>query len=208
VKDQEKVHCEGAGRTDTGVHAAAQSAHVLLENDLLYPDVLVPKLNQLLPADIRVLRWERAPDDFHARFSARAREYRYYVSLSSSYPPFCQDYVLAYPYPLDQERLRASLRFFPGRRDFTTFSNSDENQDPVRFVRAFRFRVRNGLLVFSILADSFLKGMVRNIIGTVLKVNRDRQNPRIIGELFRLKDNRYCGWKIDAKGLFLHRVLY
>lgn len=205
--NQPGIGITGAGRTDSGVHALGQTASLVLNDSIPDLGYIHRKINHILPPDIRILSVTKVPPGFNARFSARAREYRYFLTFNPGLP-FFRDYAVPYPYSLDESLLRKCMPFFRGERDFSTFGNMDEPVNPVRRVYRFQYTLKKGFLMFVIVANSFLKGMVRNIIGTILKVNRERQNPGIIHEIFRLKENRYCGAKADPQGLFLYRVYY
>ncbi len=205
---QKKIQVFGSGRTDTGVHALGQVAHTLLEIDTLTEADVLKRLNFILPFDIRIISLKQMPLDFHARFSAKKREYKYYMCFKPPYLPFFQDYMVYYPYPIQWSLLKKSLKYFLGEKDFSTFSNSDHETTPLRTLYQLNYKVKKNIIIFTLVANSFLAGMVRNILGTIFRVNKCRQNPEIIEDLFSLKNNAYSSGKIDPKGLFLHKVYY
>jgi len=198
----------GSGRTDRGVHAIEQVASIKLELDTIKDKNYIFKINSILPDDIKIGSVEQVDENFNARFNAKKREYRYVVLLDKSSLPFYKDFSYFYPYKVNWNLLKKCLPYFKGKHDFTTFSNSDENINPKREVYHFSCLRKKRFIVFRIIANAFLQGMVRNIIGTIFQVNRLGQNPDIIEEIFKLKNNRYCADKAPAQGLFLYKVYY
>ena len=117
------VNLVGAGRTDAGVHARAQVAHVQLEISIP-PDGLLKGLNSLLPEDIRVRQADHAPEGFHARYSAKSKTYHYYLDRSPVALPFRSRFTHHYPHPLEQEAMEKAAALFLGRHDFLAFAAS------------------------------------------------------------------------------------
>jgi tRNA pseudouridine38-40 synthase len=128
----QRVLPQGSGRTDAGVHALAQVASCILENDSAIPAAnLVRALNDLLPPAIRVMSVEDAPPDFHARVSARAKTYRYRIFRGTICPPFLARYVYHHPFPLDDEAICRAGGWVVGEHDFTSFAAVDPEQGHV-----------------------------------------------------------------------------
>jgi tRNA pseudouridine38-40 synthase len=196
----------GAGRTDAGVHALAQTASFQAELRLR-PAELIKALNALLPRDVRVLSVKTAPADFNARRSALGKLYQYRIYRRPVLPPFLRRYVLHWPYPLDTEAMFAAARLFIRQDDFSAFS-SNRLLSPVRKVIRSELRQRGPELHYLVEADGFLRHMVRSMVGTLLEVGRGRIGPEKVAELFRKKQRTLASPTVPARGLWLVRVAY
>jgi tRNA pseudouridine38-40 synthase len=196
----------GAGRTDAGVHALAQTAS--FQADIrLKPAELVKALNAVLPHDARVLSAKAAPPDFNARRSAQSKIYRYRIYRRPVLPPFLSRYVLHWPYPLDLEAMARAARLFIREDDFSAFS-SNRLLSPVRKVVRSELRRRGPELHYTVEADGFLRFMVRAMVGTLLEAGRGRISPDKVEELFRKKQRTLASPTAPAHGLWLVRVVY
>ena len=198
------VHVAGSGRTDAGVHALDQVAAFTITNPIPLPN-LRRALNRQLPAAIRVLSAEEAPEGFHPRFDATAKTYEYRIFRGEVCSPFEWPYVHHYPYPLEEDRMMQLARAFEGEHDFTVFAASDERDreghSKVRTVFSSQLERREIRLVYRIRGSGFLKHMVRNIVGTLIEAGRGN-----IADLAALPDR--SGPTAPAKGLFLVGVEY
>ena len=206
--DGKPVTVVGAGRTDAGVHAQRQVAHLQLETEIP-PSGLLKGLNSILPADIRVLEAELAREDFHARYSARSKVYQYFIDPSPVASPFRTRYTLHHPYPLDRDAMCQAAERFLGRRDFEAFrASSCEAKTTERECTTSRFFEDGKELVYEIAANGFLHHMVRNIMGTLLEVGRGKLAAEDIDGLFAARDRSRSGPTAPARGLHLIRVSY
>ncbi len=204
----EPVTVVGAGRTDAGVHAHGQVAHFQLETNIP-PSGLLKGMNSILPADIRVLEAELAPEDFHARYSARSKVYQYFIDPSLVASPFRTRYTLHHPYSLDRDAMSRAAEAFLGRRGFEAFrASSCEAKSAVRECTTSRFFEDGTELVYEIAANGFLHHMVRNIMGTLLEVGRGKLSPEDMDGLFEARDRSRSGPTAPARGLHLIRVSY
>ncbi|GAA1823303.1 tRNA pseudouridine(38-40) synthase TruA [Luedemannella flava] len=170
-----------AGRTDAGVHATGQVCHVEVPADrwARMGDTLVPRLSGLLPADVRVYAAGAAPEGFDARFSALHRRYEYRVTDAPwGAPPLRHRDTLAWPRPLDLDRLAAAADGLTGHHDFAAFCKRKENATTVRTLTHFAWhRGPDGVLVASVQADAFCQAMVRSLVGALLAVGEGRRDP-------------------------------
>ncbi len=192
-----------AGRTDAGVHALANVVTVEAAGGPP-PERAARALNALLPSDLAVCGCEQAPPGFHARFSARSRSYRYRIWRAAVPSPFEARGALWHPAPLDLERLAACAAELPGEHDFRAFTPTDTQHAVfLRQVLAARWEEHGEALVFEITADSFLRHMVRTLVGTMLELG-----PEEIASLLRGAPRSQGGATAPACGLYLTAVDY
>lgn len=209
------VDVHGAGRTDAGVHALGQvaSATVQCGHDT---GALRRGLNATLPQDVRVLMLEDEAPGFHARFSARAKTYRYRIQHSPVASPFDRAFSWHLPEPLDVEAMRAAAAAVIGTHDFAAFrSVGGEVETTVRTITRSALAVDAGsairgepVLVYEVAADGFLRHMVRAIVGTLVEIGRGWREPDSIPALLAGKARGDAGATAPPHGLFLVRVDY
>jgi tRNA pseudouridine38-40 synthase len=215
---QEHISLHAAGRTDAGVHAQGQVANFKTQSHLTAQE-FQRALNALLPPAIRVLDAEEAGPDFHARWHAQAKTYHYRIWRGRVLPPFDWRYVLHYPFPLDVSAMAGAAPLFEGEHDFTSFAAStgsedeDRERNPTREVfrceiGAACIPVRSEELLFAVRGRSFLRYMVRKMVGTLIDVGKGRLAPADIPRLFELRDRSKSGATVPAHGLCLVSVEY
>lgn len=202
------IRVSASGRTDAGVHARGQVIHfdTTLE---LEPDRWQIALNSLLPADIAIQQAEIAKQDFHARFDAVGKEYRYFLLPSNTRDPFQRNYAYQFPFGLDFPAMKEAIGHLTGAHDFTSFcSAKTEVEDRVRNLKEIEIFEENGLFVFRFVGDGFLYNMVRILTGTLLEVGTGRREARTMPELLERKDRTLAGKTAPGHGLYLWKVFY
>jgi tRNA pseudouridine38-40 synthase len=210
---QEGIALHAAGRTDAGVHALGQVASFRTQSTLSAAE-FQRALNALLPPTIRIVSAEEVGPDFNARWSARGKVYRYRLYRGKVVPPMVWRYVLHYPFPLDEDAMRDAAARFVGVHDFASFaaSTGSEEDDKERSTEREIFstelaRSPDGEeLVFTVRGRSFLRYMVRKMVGTLLDVGRGRLKPEDIDRLYQLKDRSKSGPTVPPQGLCMISV--
>jgi tRNA pseudouridine38-40 synthase len=225
--DQQDVAVAGAGRTDAGVHALGQVASFSLRRTI-DGRALVRALNARLPPAIRALDAEEVSADFHARFAARAKTYRYRLWNGDVLSPFERTYAWHLPGPpLDLDAMAAGARLVEGCHDFKAFqSTGTAVHSTERTVSSFRIAATPAaadplvardptgsehgatLVTFEVRGDGFLRHMVRTIVGTLVEVGRGKHDPAWVAEVIAARDRHAAGPTAPAEGLFLVSVEY
>lgn len=210
--------CEvyASGRTDAGVHALAQVAHFKTTAHIPC-DGLRRAMNALLPASVRVLEAREMHPDFHARWHVASKTYRYRLLRAEVCPPFLWRYVYHYTFPLDVAAMQQAAELFLGDHDFTSFSAVSPEEEmeegaknPNRTITSSELREDAGgdELVYVIQSRSFLRHMVRKIVGTLIEVGKGRLAPADIPRIFEARDRTRSGPTVPPSGLYLVAVEY
>jgi tRNA pseudouridine38-40 synthase len=207
--DGQDVAVSGAGRTDAGVHAYGQVAHVALQRAIDGPTV-VRALNNHLPPTVRVREAVEVGPSFHARFGATAKQYRYRMWNQEVMSPFERAYTWHIPGPvLDVQAMAAAAERLEGRHDFAAFQTAGaETHTTERVMFSSRVTAARPLILYDVRGEGFLRHMVRGIVGTLVEVGRGRFPPEWIDEVLASRDRTRAGRTAPAAGLFLVGVEY
>jgi tRNA pseudouridine38-40 synthase len=197
-----------AGRTDRGVHAREQVVH--FDTEAERPDsAWVRGVNALLPEAVAVLWAARVADDFHARYAALARTYRYVLLNRPVRPALAARHAGWYHAPLDVAAMRAAALQLVGEHDFSAFRSAEcQAKSPVRTLHALEVQARGERIDFVLRANAYLHHMVRNIVGTLIYVGSGRHAPQWAGEVLASRDRARAAPTFAAEGLYLERVEY
>ncbi len=203
---RQEINIIGAGRTDTGVHAKQIFAHFDSEEIHQIPD-LIFRLNSFLPKDISVQNIFSVKDDAHARFDAVEREYEYKIILQKD--PFLQDFAYQIHNIPDVDLMNQAALSLLNHQDFQCFSrtNTDVKTYHCKITKAV-WDQQASTLVFTIIADRFLRNMVRSIVGTLLEVGFGKTSLKDFQKILESKKRSEAGASVPAHGLYLIRVSY
>jgi tRNA pseudouridine38-40 synthase len=198
----------GSGRTDAGVHALGQVANFLTTSKLK-PDVIKRALNSLLPVDIVIMKVEEVDEKFHARYRAKSRVYQYFIWNDKTPSPFFRRFSWFVASELNLKEMQDAASLLVGRYDFSSFQGADRVETRAgREVLRLDIQKRKKLIIFTIEANSFLKHMVRNMVGTLVEVGKGKMELENFKKVIEAKDRTKAGPSAPAHGLFLREVRY
>lgn len=205
---QKKISIIGSGRTDSGVHAQEQVANFKVNTDI--PISRIKKsLNSLLPNDIVIKKIKYVDSNFHARFSAKSKIYRYTILNRDYGSAFLRNHTFQCSLPLDVALMRAEAKQLKGKHDFRSFQASDKKlRSSIRTIKRVSVKKEEDLIFIDIEADGFLYNMVRNIAGTLIEIGRGRMPAGTMKKLLEIKDRTFAGPTAAALGLCLIKVKY
>ncbi len=219
----ESVKLIGSGRTDSGTHARELVCNFTTFARL--PDsAWIPALNRVLPNDIRILAAHRAPQDFHARHSAKSKVYRYQIYCGQVLPPHLAPEHFHYPGAINLKIMEEAALLFIGEHDFASFaarsgkkkagdagvpgSGQDRDANTIRIIYRCELKKKGQRLLFTVEGSGFLHHMVRNMVGTLLELGRNRISLEQFRGLLETRDRTQAGFTVPAHGLILLRVRY
>ena len=205
---KKRVRLFASGRTDAGVHALKQAANFKTVSTI--PAAKFRQvLNSVLPQDIAIVKSEEVNADFHARFNAKSKVYRYTILNQRYHSARWRNLVYFVPQILDVKLMQKAACFLRGRHDFKSFQAADKKErSTIRTIKKLRIFKEKNLIHIDVEADGFLYKMVRNIIGTLVDVGKKKQPPSYIKQLFVLKSRKHAGPTVPGCGLCLLRVKY
>jgi tRNA pseudouridine38-40 synthase len=196
----------GAGRTDGGVHALGQVAHLGVETDL-EPLRIKYGINDRLPPDISIIKVEEAHPKFHARYDANARSYIYQISRRRT--AFGKKFVWWIKDQLDIDRMNEAAKIFPGLKDYRSFTDDDQEQSSTKVEVLHASVIESGdLIIFHVIGSHFLWKQVRRMTGVLVEAGRGKLSSEEISSFFRIKSEIPAKLTAPPSGLFLERVYY
>ena len=206
-----RVIVEGSGRTDAGVHALGQVIHFDYPGNVIPADRMILALNSMMPMDIIFKECEIVSEDFHVRYSAKGKWYRYRVSLDRFVNPFKRFYTGHYPYPLEVEKMQTAAKDLIGTHDFTSFAASGgQIIDKVRtmyYVNVEKDEKENEI-VFDFICSGFLYNMVRILVGALLEIGNGKRPVDDFPRIIAAKNRQEVRETAQASGLYLYHVFY
>lgn len=205
---QEGVRLIASGRTDTGVHARAQVANFKTSKQIPSKN-LKQALNSLLPDDIVITKTQDVDLDFHSRFDAKSKFYRYTI-LNQKHPcALWRNFSYFLPYKLDFKLMQKEAKSLVGRHNFSSFQAADKKpRDSIRTIEKIKVSKKGKFIYIDIQADGFLYKMVRNIVGTLIEIGRRKRAPRSIQKILASRNRQFAGPTVPGHGLCLLRVKY
>ena len=198
---------EGSGRTDKGVHALCQKAHVDIDVDI-NEYKLKRAMNSLLPHDIHVINTEKVDNKFHARYGVKEKEYKYFLNMGE-YDPTKRNYCYQYCRELDVKSMQEAIKYFIGEHDFESFTPTvDKRDNNVRTITKATLEEHNNILTFTFRGNGFIKYQVRNMVGYLIKVGEGKKKGSDIPNILLGKDRRLASITAHSEGLYLTDVKY
>jgi tRNA pseudouridine38-40 synthase len=200
------IDFHGSGRTDSGVHALCQVAH-LDTKTVLAPEIIRMKLNDHLPHDINILEVEKTSQNFHARHDAKSRSYLYQISKRRT--AFGKNYVWWIKDKLNFKQMESASKLFIGMHDFTSFSDDDPEEKSTKvLIDEIQLREDGDLVLIRIVGSHFIWKMVRRVVGVLVEVGRGKKTEKDILNYLSSKSNEVAKFTAPPSGLFLEKVLY
>lgn len=214
LTNQENIEVVGSGRTDSGVHAKAQVAHIEMDVCTLPEEAFFHGLNALLPKTVRITKAWNTDGTFHARYSAMAREYRYFIKAGQEHDCFTEGLITNYKRFPDIDRLNEYAKKLIGTHDFTTFTSAkDICPSKVRDIYESEFAFTRStygekLLCYKIVGNAFLYHMVRSLVGTMMEYGLQDRSPSDFQFALESCSRKNAGKTAPSDGLYLWRVSY
>lgn len=205
---KEKTTVYGCSRTDTGVHANEYCFNFYHNNSITCGGI-IRALNGRLPDDIGVFSCEEMPQDFHARYNCKGKEYIYKIHNSVIKNSFLNNMVYRYWYPIDENLLNKTAQSFVGTHDFKAFCSADSTKEcTIRTIHYFNVERDGDIVTMTVKGDGFLYNMVRIMVGTLLFVNEGKIKPDELSKIIEGKDRTKAGKTAPPQGLYLNKVFY
>ncbi len=202
VNNGKKTCITATGRTDKGVHALAQYGHADI-NVEINERQLKRALNSFLPEDIHVINTTEVDDDFHARYDAKGKTYKYIMNLGE-YNPMERNYVFQYNYDIDVDAMRKAIRYFEGEHDYRAFvTENKERENCVRQIFYTNIDEEDDKLIIEFQGNGFLRYQVRNMVGYLIKVGEGKATPESVVDVLESLDRTKSGKTAPAVGLYL-----
>lgn len=201
------VEVNGSGRTDAGVHARGQTASVVLPGKV-ETGFFTEKINNVLPADIRIRQADLVRNGFHARKNAEWKAYEYHIDTGQKPDVFRRRYCYHFPCRMDQERMRKTAEYIVGTHDYAGFTDKRNEISTKRTIYDIIVSVQGSSVTIRYEGTGFLYHMVRILTGTLLEAGTYQRTPESVGEVLKTKERGQAGFLAPARGLFLQEVHY
>lgn len=205
---EENINIISAGRTDRGVHSLRHIINFHTESNV---GVLNFKtaLNHFLPIGVRVLDSKEVSENFHSRFDAKMKTYKYILNLDEVMDPIYYNYKANFPYSLDIEKMKRAKEYFIGRKSFKAFMGPRTgNTNPIREINSFEIYKENNDLIFLIKGQSFIRNQVRIMVGTLVDIGRGLIEEDELERILDSEDRTRAGVTLSPNGLYLMEILY
>jgi tRNA pseudouridine38-40 synthase len=197
----------GSSRTDAGVHALQNFFHFDNDEQLNFENDFQYNLNSLLPRDIVIKKIFPVKDNAHCRFDAVSREYKYFIYQQKD--PFLQDTAFYYPYKLDLDKLNEAAQLIIKYNDFTSFSKRNTQvKNFLCMIEKSEWKIEGSLIVYNVIANRFLRGMVKGLAGTMLRIGTGKISLKQFSKIIEGKDSSKADFTPPSQGLFLSSVNY
>lgn len=206
VFKQNKVEIQGSGRTDAGVHALCQVAHMEVDT-MLAPEIVRMKMNDELPADINILEIEKAYPKFHARHDAKSRSYIYQISTRRT--SFGKPFVWWIKDKLNFEKMNRAAKCFEGMHDFISFADKDETEKSTKvFIENVNLKREGDLILVHVIGSHFLWKQVRRMIGVLVEIGRGNLTEKDLIRFLQKDSKEPAQYTAPPSGLFLEKIIY
>lgn len=201
------VRLTGSSRTDAGVHALQNFFHFDVDEDLNFKNDFKYNLNALLPLDIAIKKICKVTDDAHCRFDALSREYKYFIYQKKN--PFLQDTAYYYPYQISIDKLNEAAAIIIKYDNFISFSKTNTQvKNFICSIKKSEWNLENEQIIYTVVANRFLRGMVKALVGTMLQVGRGKMTIKKFKELIQNKSSSQADFSPPSHGLFLMSVSF
>jgi len=195
------------GRTDKGVHALSQYAHVDLIINITEKK-LKRALNSNLPSDIHIIEAKIVDDNFHARYYVKEKEYKYYINIGE-YNPLERNYIFQYNHDLDIKQMEKAIKYFLGEHDFRAFvTENKDKENCIRTITKSTIEEINGKIVFTFRGSGFLRYQIRNMVGLLIRVGENKIFPETVEKILESKDRTKSGKTAPPEGLYLTEITF
>ena len=196
-----------SGRTDKGVHALCQKAHVDIDVSIT-PYKLMRALNSNLPNDIHIISTEIVDKSFHARYMVKEKEYQYLLNMGE-YNPCQRNFIFQYGKKLDVNKMQEAIKYFLGTHSFKSFTpNKDKRENYIRTISYVNIKEKDDIVTFTFRGNGFIKYQIRNMVGYLIKVGEGKKNGCDIPNILLKEDRRLASITAHPEGLYLTNVKY
>ena len=207
INNKKKVIVHATGRTDKLVHALAQYAHFDLDVKIT-ENKLKRAMNSNLPLDIHVIEAREVPDNFHARYNVKSKEYKYLLNMGE-YDPINRNYIYQYNHILNIDKMKEAINYFKGTHDFRSFVTENKvKENCVRTITKATIKEKNNIVTFTFKGNGFLRYQVRNMVGILIKVGEEKIKPSDVLRILNKKNRDKEGVTAKAEGLYLVDVKF